>query len=195
MYKKKRPKWSTRATRSTDKRRTKGERFKEKIAEMKAEHLEQTGEELKFDGSIRVELDTGEVCYPGNPKGTNRGGGRGGKGDRLKVSLSRELKERFEKDPTIVERIVDVLINAGVENEAAWAIQEMFDRVEGKAAQKIEVSNPQVIAACGAVVAQLFGEEQVPSFLERLREELGYAQPDSLPEDAITVEAEEVESQ
>ena len=70
----------------------------------------------------------------GNPKGRVTGSGGREKliSDRLRVHLKRPWKGRDDKEEmTNADRIAEVLVEAATNGEA-WAISQVFDRIEGK---------------------------------------------------------------
>lgn len=66
----------------------------------------------------------------GAPKGNNNAG----KGARLSKVLKKRLEERAKES-----ELIDVLINKALEGDLA-AIKEVFDRIDGKPKQSIDMS-------------------------------------------------------
>jgi hypothetical protein len=95
----------------------------------------------------------------GNPRGRLTGSGGREKliSDRLRVHLKRPWKGKDdEEEVTNADRIAEVLVEAATNGEA-WAISQVFDRIEGKAVQPLEHagdSEVRVIVASGLVREQ-----------------------------------------
>jgi len=95
----------------------------------------------------------------GNPRGRLTGSGGREKliSDRLRVHLKRPWKGKDdEEEMTNADRIAEVLVEAATNGEA-WAISQVFDRIEGKSVQMLEHaggSEMRVIVTSGLVREQ-----------------------------------------
>lgn len=73
----------------------------------------------------------------GNPRGRPR------RGKTLTESVKRVLREPHTEGKTKGEALADVLVELALDEKSIPAIKEIFDRLEGRAPQALELSGPE----------------------------------------------------